>query len=79
MTVEELIEVLENFPLDMEVRVANPSHDYWGTLLASEIEEVEQGQTKYSSYHSKEQVVDSPREDEDEDEEPDDKVILYLS
>lgn len=81
MTVEELIEVLENFPSGMEIRVAHPSHDYWGTLLASEITEVEQGQTEYSAYHNNDKViVDYMGEgDEDGEEDPDDKVILYLS
>lgn len=73
MTVSELIEYLSDFEGDKEVFFSHPSHDYWGTQLASPVELVEPGYIKHSDYHRQNKVV-SDEDDYPEDE--DDTVIL---
>jgi hypothetical protein len=73
MTVSELIEYLEQFDGDQEVMIAQPSGDYWGTVCASEITEVEEQYIKYSDYHRKHKITD----DIDE-ENPTSKEVVIL-
>ena len=63
MTVQELILELQQFPPEMIVKLEYPSGDYWRTVLAKDISDVDVGNVEYSSYHQTDKVVD---EDEDE-------------
>ena len=58
MTVKELIESLEGFDPNMEVKFAYNYGDYWGTEVASRIGDVDEGQVRYSDYHRMDKVTD---------------------
>jgi hypothetical protein len=58
MTVQELIESLEGFDPNMEVKFAYNYGDYWGTEVASRIGDVDEGQVRYSDYHRMDKVTD---------------------
>ena len=64
MTVKELIESLEGFDPNMEVKFAYNYGDYWGTEVASDIRDVDEGQVKYSEYHRMDKVTDYDDEDD---------------
>lgn len=51
MTVGELIKQLEDLDQTKEVYFAHPSHDYWRSELASEVESVGEELIKHSQYH----------------------------
>lgn len=71
MTVQELIESLEGFDPNMEVKFAYNFGDYWKTEVANNVRCVDEGMVKYSSYHRMDKVVD----DEDDD---DMKTVVIL-
>lgn len=50
---------------DLPVRFAYPSHDYWQTNLASEVNAVEAAWVGYSEYHRQDKVLD-PDDGEEE-------------
>lgn len=58
MTVKELMESLEGFDPNMEVKFAYNYGDYWGTEVASRIGDVDEGQVRYSDYHRMDKVTD---------------------
>ena len=58
MTVKELIESLQDFDPNMEVKFAYNFGDYWGTEVASNITEIDEGQVRYSDYHRMDKVTD---------------------
>ena len=58
MTVQELIQSLEGFDPNMEVKFAYNYGDYWGTEVASRIGDVDEGQVRYSDYHRMDKVTD---------------------
>lgn len=64
MTVKELIESLEGFDPNMEVKFAYNYGDYWATEVASNIRDVDEGQIRYSSYHRMDKVTDYDDEDD---------------
>jgi hypothetical protein len=64
MTVQELIEELQDFDPQMEVKFSYNFGDYWRTQVASNISRVNEEQVQYSSYHRMDKITD---EDEDED------------
>jgi hypothetical protein len=66
MTVKELMTTLEDFDPNMEVKFAYNFGDYWGTEVASNVTEVDEGQVKYSDYHRMDKVTESVDEDEEE-------------
>jgi len=47
MTVKELIESLEGFDPNMEVKFAYNYGDYWGTEVASNVGRIDEGQGYY--------------------------------
>lgn len=49
MTVRELIEELKRLPPDLEVRMAYCNGDYWRTMVAPEIDDVDVGKIKSSA------------------------------
>jgi hypothetical protein len=64
MTVKELIESLEGFDPNMEVKFAYNYGDYWGTEVASRIGDVDEGQVRHSDYHRMDKVVDDENDEE---------------
>ena len=58
MTVKELIQSLEGFDPNMEVKFAYNYGDYWGTEVASRIGDIDEGQVRYSDYHRMDKVTD---------------------
>ena len=58
MTVKELMESLEGFDPNMEVKFAYNFGDYWKTEVAHSIRDVDEGQVRYSSYHRMDKVTD---------------------
>lgn len=61
MTVGEMILELEQYDKDMEVGYEYPSHDYWRSVLIGTVDHVEEGYSKWSTYH---QTLSVPTEDE---------------
>ena len=59
MTVKELMDALENFDPNMEVKFSYNFGDYWNTKVASEVADIDEGQIKYSSYHRMYKVDDN--------------------
>lgn len=64
MTVKELMEELMDLDPNMEVKFAYNYGDYWGTEVASNIRDVDEGMVKYSSYHKMDKVTDYDDEDD---------------
>jgi hypothetical protein len=72
VTVKELIAQLERLDENSEVYFAHPSHDYWKTELASEVNEVTEAPLKHSGYHDQMATVD------EEDREDGEKLYVVL-
>ena len=64
MTVKELIDLLQDFDENMEVKFAYNFGDYWGTEVASNVTEIDEGQVRYSDYHRMDKVVDDENDEE---------------
>jgi hypothetical protein len=64
MTVKELMATLEDFDPNMEVKFAYNFGDYWGTEVASNVTEIDEGQVRYSDYHRMDKVVDDENDEE---------------
>ena len=75
MKVSELIERLENLDPDMEVMFEHPAHDYWRTVLASEVSQVSENTVRYAEYHRQYVLAEGYDEDE-EATDPRIKVVL---
>lgn len=73
MKVGQLMALLDNMPADMEVVMASPSGDYWGTVLGLEPKRVEFGAVRQSVYHNALAVVE---ENEDTDGEYE-AIVIY--
>jgi len=71
MTVQKLIETLQDFDPNMEVKFAYNFGDYWRSEVASSITELDEGQVTYSQYHRMDKVVISKYDDDDSDEDDD--------
>lgn len=76
MTIEDLINELSCFPKDKEVVLASPSGDFWGTIKALGITNVEVGNVTWSAYHNTDKIVDDDRLDRYEKDELKEVVIL---
>ncbi len=72
MTKKELIELLEHFDDDMEVKFAYNAGDYWRTQVAKDISDAEEGSVIYSDYHMMDKV-------DDDGEEEGSKMVILLS
>ena len=64
MTVKKLIDLLQDFDENMEVKFAYNFGDYWGTEVASNITEIDESQVRYSDYHRMDKVVDDENDEE---------------
>ena len=71
-TVKQLKETLERFDDDTIVVFKYNSRDYWNTVVAQPVTDVDMEAVKYSAYHSKLQIV----EDYDGDEEDELEVLV---
>jgi hypothetical protein len=81
MTVKKLIDLLQDFDENMEVKFAYNFGDYWRTEVANNITEIDEGQVKYSDYHRMDKVVvDNYDDDNDDDgeEQDDTKTVVLL-
>ena len=67
MTVKELIEELQGFDGDMEVKFSYNSGDYWRTTLAEDICQIDTHYVKYSSYHRTNKLISEHDDTEDDD------------
>ena len=65
MNVGQLINLLEEFPEDMEVQFAYNYGDHWKTTVAEHIGDVVEARVAYSQYHNRDAVLDDDAEDED--------------
>ena len=77
MTIQDLINELSCFPKDKEVVIASPSDDYWGTIKALGITNVEVGNVAWSAYHNTNKIVDEDKLDRYEKDEL--KKVIILS
>ena len=62
MTVGELIKQLSCFDDDMEVRISQPTHNYWHEILAQTIDEVDEiciGKDDSMIYDSVDDAIDN--------------------
>ena len=66
MTVRELIKMLENYPADAEVKIAQPTHDFWRRVAAVAPDSVEWAKVVHRDYHQSDIIIDDDREDDDE-------------
>jgi hypothetical protein len=76
MKVRDLIRELSCFDDEQEVCIAQPSHDYWGTTCASEVNNIEIADVTWSEYHRKDKVVDDDHIEHYEKEELKSVVLL---
>jgi hypothetical protein len=65
MKVSELIEQLQDMNPDAEVHFAYNYGDHWRTEVAPTVDNVEEGNVKYSDYHRMPKVVEYDAEDDD--------------
>jgi hypothetical protein len=66
MTVKELIEELQSFDENMEVKFSYNSGDYWKTTLAEDVCQIDTHYVKYSEYHRTNKLI-SEYDDIDDD------------
>lgn len=72
MNVKELIEMLEQFNPEAEVKFAYNYGDHWNTLVAADVNCAEEQIVEHSDYHNMDKVVEEP------DEWDEDKVCVVL-
>lgn len=65
MKVSELIEELQNFDPDMEVKFAYNYGDYWRTTVAQNIRTIDEQPFRHSEYHRMDRIVEC-EDDNDE-------------
>jgi hypothetical protein len=76
MTVQELIEQLQQFDPATEVHFQYNYGDHWRTQVAPGVKRLEEGYVKHSDYHSMDAVVDEDDEDYGEEEAGHKSVVL---
>lgn len=67
MTAGQIRKALAMYKDEQKVFICYPSHDYWHTVVADEVEEVKEMEMAYSVYHEKYAIVtpDDNKKDED--------------
>ena len=70
MTVNELIEELQQLDGDLEVRMQTESGDYWRTTLATKVDGVRMAAVKWSEYHRCSEVAEDEYGEPDKDSTP---------
>ena len=73
MKVQELIERLKFANPEAEVHFAYSSGDYWHTVVAPKVTDVEDGLVQYSEYHRMDKLV---TDELDDDLDPATEVIV---
>lgn len=63
MTVGQLIEELQRFDEDSEIRFAYNYGDHWNTQVAKPIRSIDSGTVSYSEYHRMDKVIEVDDED----------------
>jgi hypothetical protein len=76
MKIGKLIDWLQQFDEDTDVYIAQPSHNYWGDVVAAKIADIDLADITYSDYHRAMQVVTNKDTDVEED---DIKEVVLLS
>jgi hypothetical protein len=66
MTVKELIEQLQQYEPETEVHIAYNSGDYWRTIVAPVVTNVDELPIKHSDYHNKPVLLNDEDDDYDE-------------
>lgn len=66
MKVKELIDALSRLDGEQEVFVSQGTGDYWGSVIATTIEDVSILRTKWSDYHRAKKIVEWDSEEGDE-------------
>ncbi len=66
MTVQELINRLEQYDPQTQVHFAYNYGDHWRTMVAPAVQSVEEMRIEYSGYHEQFKLVDDEEEDNDE-------------
>lgn len=66
MKVKELIELLQGYNGEMEVRRRVPAHDHIGSELAGNVGSVDRVSTTFSEYHGEDKIVQSDMYEQDE-------------
>jgi hypothetical protein len=74
MKVAELIEMLQNYPADMEVHTAYGYGDYWRTTVAPKVTGVFEGAVVRSDYHQMDKLVEL----DDDEMDSDARTVLIL-
>jgi hypothetical protein len=70
MTVQQLIDKLQQQDPEAQVHFLYNSGDHWRTVLAPKVANVDEGSVTHSDYHGKPVLVDVDSDDEDEANEP---------
>ena len=76
MKVKELIAKLQMEDGEAEACIAQPSHDYWGSTCAREVNNIELANVTWSEYHRMNKVVDYDNIENYEEEELKNVVLL---
>ncbi len=70
MTVAELIAQLQLMQQDAPVHFSYNYHDFWDTIVAPAVQQVEVAPVAYSAYHSMDKI---------DDESSDAKIVVVIS
>ena len=76
MKVAQLIALLQQQDPEADVRIEQPTHDYWRSVAASEVNGVEAIDVEHSDYHNCDVI---PKDDEDVDGERKPVVLIWNS
>lgn len=81
MTIKDLKRLLEHFDDEAEVRIEQPSNDYWKRTLAEAPSKVEWADIEWSAYHQAYKVTEGGKVegemcDEDDDQPATKQVVL---
>lgn len=76
MKVKELIAQLQMEDGEAEVCIAQPSHDYWGSVCARDVNNIELADVAWSEYHKANKVIDDDHIDNYEKEDLESVVLL---
>ena len=75
MLKEDLIALLNAIPDGSDVRIEQPTHDYWKTHLAIEITSLDEVRVAATAYHNN---LDAIVDDDDSDEDNPDQYNVYV-
>ena len=73
MRKSELMRLLKDVPDDADIRIDQPTHDYWRHHLATDISAIDEVKVRASDYHGSHDVIQS-----DDDWDSDDQTVFVL-